>query len=505
MQIVPEWVSQAMGGPMAPGAIVPEIVLCATGLLILMADLFVPRGSKRWLAAIAFLGIIVAIASLRPWAPPPSGSLAFGGLYVLDAFGSFFKYLLLIATFLTVLMSASYLDEERAQHGEFYALLCFATLGMMFMVAGNDLVTIFVGLELMALSTYVLVGFLKTNPRSNEAAMKYFIVGAFGSAFFLYGISLFYGAAGTTRLYGVSGSELTATLGQALAGKLHDTTTVMALIMLSVGLAFKVAAVPFHAWAPDVYEGAPTPVTAYISVASKAAGFAVVLRVLLVGLYGMQSDWHDLLWVLAVLSMTLGNAVAILQSNTKRLLAYSSIAHAGNVLVALVAARAGNEDWAVTAALLYLFAYTFMNVGAFALIAALRRKDIIGDDIKDFSGLGRRCPWAAVAMSVFLLSLGGIPPTAGFIGKLFVFMAAVKAGEGWLAVIAVLNAAVAVYYYFRIIVAMWMTEARDQVPYAWSATQIATIAIAAVATLGIGLWPGPFIELARHSLIHIVR
>ena len=356
-----------------------------------------------------------------------------------------------------------------------------------------SMLTIFVGLELMALSSYVLVGFNKTDRRSNEAAMKYFIAGAFGSAFLLYGISLFFGASGTTLL-----SEM----GPALALKTGDHVTVtMALIMLSVGLAFKVAAVPFHAWAPDAYEGAPTPITAFISVASKSAAFAVLLRLLLTAFYDLRGDWVPLLWVLAAASMTFGNVVAILQSNTKRLLAYSSIAHAGYVLVAVVAAGDGSV-WAVPAVLIYLLAYAFMNIGAFALITMLRRRDIVGDELKDFGGLGKRNPLAAAAMTLFMLSLGGIPPTAGFIGKFTIFAAVIESNSLlWLGIVAVLNSVVSLYYYFKIAHQMYFREpGESSLSLRYSPALVSCLAVALGITIFAGLMPNWMLGWVRNVI-----
>jgi NADH-quinone oxidoreductase subunit N len=494
----------------------PEILLTLTGLVALVAGALLPHRRQRVVSWVALLGVLSSLAFLSfQYRADPSEVTAFSGLFRYDAFALFFKYLFLVATWLTILMSMRYLDEEGAQLGEYYALLCFATLGMMFMASGENLITIYVGLELMALSIYVLVGFLKGNRRSNEAAMKYFILGAFSSAFFIYGISLFYGATGSTSLLAVE---------RAIAEGPGNALVALGLITISVGLAFKVAAVPFHAWAPDVYEGAPTPITAYISVASKGAAVAVLLRILLVGLYDLRGQWTVLLWILAAASITLGNFVAVVQDNVKRMLAYSSIAHAGYLLVGVLAAGASlppelavNLDpigraewmadlqlWAQGGVLLYLFAYTFMNLGAFALVTYLRRREIAGDEVKDFAGLFQRAPWMAIAMGIFLLSLAGIPPTAGFVGKLFLFGAAIKAQYYGLAVIAVLNTAVSVYFYFRIVVMMWMKEPAPKQPaYAESWGLSAVVVVALFFTLLVGVWPARFIGLAQRSILEV--
>ena len=310
----------------------------------------------------------------------------------------------LLSAFVTVLMSETYLKVERVRAGEFYFLILCATLGMMFMASGVDLITLFIGLETMAVSFYVLAGFLKPSERSNEAGVKYYLLGAFSTGILLYGMSLLYGLSGSTRL---------ADISQALAAQPTGGTALLALVLVGAGLGFKIAAVPFHMWAPDVYEGAPTPVTAFLSVGSKAAAFAMLLRVFMEGLPAVIADWQVFFWWLAVLTMTVGNLAAITQTNTKRLLAYSSIAHSGYMLIGVVA----GSQRGVTAALVYLFFYLFMQLGAFAIVTLLRRSDVVGDELKDLSGLYSRSPLSAIAMLVFMLSLGGIPPTAGFMGE----------------------------------------------------------------------------------------
>ena len=497
--------------------IAPEIVLATFGMLALAMERLVDRDRQYWVGYLSFFGVVGAMLALAvlkwkvvPQAGPEDVESAFSGLFVYDTFSFFFKYLFLIATGLVILVSMRYLDEERAHHGEYYSVLLFATLGMMFMASGSDLITMFVGLELMALSAYVLVGFARTSRRSNEAAMKYFVLGAMSSAFFVYGVSLFYGVAGSTSL---------DVIAAKVTGEGASSMALLGLILLSVGLAFKVAAVPFHAWAPDVYEGAPTPVTAYLSVASKAAAFAILLRILLQGLYDLRDSWTVLLSILAIASMVFGNLVAVVQDNVKRMLAYSSIAHAGYALIGVLAAGASVPDsvaagdhqawvldlqrWAQGGVLIYLFAYTFMNIGAFGLVAYLRRRDIVGEDIRDFAGLAQRSPWAAGAMTVFLLSLGGIPPTAGFVGKLILFSSAIKAQLWLVAIVAVLMTAVSLYFYLRIVVQMFIKEPREEAGYAWSWELVSGVAVALFATLLVGLWPQPFVEMARRSILKL--
>ena len=319
---------------------------------------------------------------------------------------------------------------------------------MMIMAGGIDLITIFIGLETMAVSFYILAGFIKPNQRSNEAAVKYFLLGAFSLGILLYGMSLMYGLSGTTNL---------RVMATVFAGQERDPRLVLAVILVVAGVGFKIAAVPFHMWAPDVYEGAPTPVTAFLSVGSKAASFAMLIRIFVEGLPSMNADWRLLFEVLAIVTMTVGNVAAVTQTNIKRMLAYSSIAHAGYMLIGIVAWTPTNPR-GITATLIYLLVYSFMQLGAFAVVVMLRRQDVVGDELKDFSGLHFRNPFAAFAMLLFMLSLGGIPPTAGFMGKFWLFSAAIDAHYYWLAVIGVLNSAISLYYYIRIVVFMYLKK-----------------------------------------------
>jgi len=403
-----------------------------------------------------------------------------------DLFALFFNVVFLVAAAITVLMSTRYLEVEGASPGEYYFLILCATLGIMVMAGGIDLITIFIGLETMAVSFYILAGFIKPNQRSNEAAVKYFLLGAFSLGILLYGMSLTYGLSGTTNL---------RTMATILAGQEHDPRLVLAVILLVAGVGFKIAAVPFHMWAPDVYEGAPTPITAFLSVGSKAASFAMLIRIFVEGLPTMNADWRLLFWVLSAVTMTVGNVAAVTQSNVKRMLAYSSIAHAGYLMIGIVAYTARG----ITAMMIYLAVYTFMQLGAFAVVVLLRRRDVIGDELKDFSGLHFRNPWAAFAMLFFMLSLGGIPPTAGFMGKFWLFSAAIDSHYYWLAVIGVLNSAISLYYYLRIVVFMYFKkETTGSEPVAGPALTIA-LGIAVAATLVIGVYPRLLFELADMS------
>jgi NADH-quinone oxidoreductase subunit N len=472
--------------------ILPELVLAGGALVLLVADVLVPRTRQRVLAVVT---LVVLAATALAMIPVADAHVTVArGLMAVDQFGLFFKVLFLLAATLTVLMSVRYLNVEHASAGEYYFLILCATLGMMFMASGTDLITLFIGLETMAVSFYILAGFIKPNQRSNEAAIKYFLLGAFSLGILLYGMSLLYGLSGSTNL---------RTVATALAGQERDPVLVLAVVLVVAGLGFKIAAVPFHMWAPDVYEGAPTPITAFLSVGSKAASFAMTLRILveslpamrLQGVAGPAIGWAVMLYILAILTMTWGNLAALTQSNLKRMLAYSSIAHAGYVLIGLIA----GSTRGVAAALIYLMVYAFMQLGAFAVVTMLRREDAVGDELKDLNGLYSRRPFAAVAMLFFMLSLGGVPPTAGFMGKFWLFSAAIESGYVWLAVIGVLNSAISLYYYVRIVVFMWLkTEPSGSEPVI-NPAMATVLGVALVATLVLGVYPRPLFEFAEAS------
>jgi NADH-quinone oxidoreductase subunit N len=464
--------------------ILPELMITAGALLVLIADVALPRSQRAALGWVT-LGVLAATA----WSLAPFTSThveVARGLIAVDRFALFFKILFLVAAAITVLMSMRYLAVEGVSPGEYYFLILCATLGMMIMAGGIDLVTIFIGLETMAVSFYILAGFIKPSQRSNEAAVKYFLLGAFSLGILLYGMSLMYGLSGTTSL---------RTMATLFAGQERDPRLVLAVILVVAGVGFKIAAVPFHMWAPDVYEGAPTPVTAFLSVGSKAASFAMLLRIFLEGLPAMSADWRLLFWVLSAITMTVGNVAAVTQSNIKRMLAYSSIAHAGYVLIGVVAGTTRG----VTATLIYLLIYSFMQLGAFTVVVLLRRRDVVGDELKDFSGLHFRNPFAAFAMLLFMLSLGGIPPTAGFMGKFWLFSAAIDAHYYWLALIGVLNSAISLYYYVRVVVFMYVKkETLGSEPVSSPALNVA-LAVAVAATLVLGVYPKLLFEVADAS------
>jgi NADH-quinone oxidoreductase subunit N len=457
----------------------------------------VPRHKQSLLAWVTLAVLAATGLALVPVAD--AHVLVSNGLVSVDRFALFFKVIFLGAAAITVLMSVRYLEVEGTRAGEYYFLILCATLGMMFMAGGTDLITLFIGLETMAISFYILTGFLKPSRRSNEAAVKYFLLGAFSLGILLYGMSILYGLTGTTQLRSIA---------TALVGQERDPRLMLAVIMVVAGMGFKIAAVPFHMWAPDVYEGAPTPITAFLSVGSSAASFAMLLRIFIEALPTMRIvtagpnpgasaviGWSTMFYVLSVVTMTVGNFAALTQSNLKRMLAYSSIAHAGYLMIGVVAGTARG----VTAMLIYLFVYAFMQLGAFAVITMLRRADVIGDELKDLNGLYFRQPFAAFAMLMFMLSLGGIPPTAGFMGKFWLFSAAIESGYPWLAVIGVLNSAVSLYYYVRIVVFMWLKNEPTGTEPTSSPTMAVALAVAVVATLLLGVYPRPLFEFAEAS------
>ncbi len=415
-----------------------------------------------------------------------------------DRFAIYFWYLFLASAAIAILISVRYLEIENENHGEYYALLLLSVAGMMCMAAGNDIVLIFIGLELMAISTYVLVGFLRRDRRSNEAALKYLLLGAFSSGIFAYGLSLIYGLTGSTNLVVIQGE-----LRHLLNGP-YKPVAIVALLTTMTGLLFKIAAIPFHQWAPDAYEGAPTSVTGFMSVAVKAAGWAMLLRILLVGLAPMRPIYVPLLVFVSIATMTGANFAALTQTNTKRLLAYSSIAHVGYMLLGLIAGTSdprGLSADGLKGILIYLLVYTFMNLGAFAVITSLRHRNVIGDELDDLNGLYSRAPVEAVLMLIFVLSLAGIPPLAGFWGKYFIFLSLIETGHYALASLGVLYSVFGLFYYLKIANAMFMGKVeKSEEKLAVSPGMRIAIALTAIATLYIGLLPNSFIELINWTL-----
>ncbi|TMA64282.1 MAG: NADH-quinone oxidoreductase subunit N [Deltaproteobacteria bacterium] len=466
----------------------PGLLVAATAMLVMVADLVSTDPDRESLAGVALVGLATAAgAALWLWAGGSSAG-GFGETLRADRYALFFALLLIAATALTILLSVDFLRLHALPAGEYYALMLLSTSGMVFMAAANDLIVIFLALEIMSVAVYVLVGMLRREVRSNEASLKYFLLGAFATGFLLYGIAFFYGATGSTRLDVVA---------QAVARDGLTPFLLLGLALVLVGFGFKVALIPFHVWMPDVYEGAPTAVTAFMAVGVKAAAFAAFARVFAGALVSVAASWTGVLWVLAALTMTVGNVGAVTQRNVKRMLAYSSIAHAGYALVGLVTATKAGE----AALLYYLVVYAVMNLGAFGVLIALGRRGEPNEMLQDFAGVGFRQPVLGLTMAVFMLSLAGIPPTAGFAGKFYLFSAAVDAGYVGLAVIGVLNSVISVYYYLGVLVQMYMTEGTR--PIDAPATRpylLATILVAGVATLLLGVFPSGTMELARVSV-----
>ncbi|MBF0515833.1 MAG: NADH-quinone oxidoreductase subunit N [Nitrospirae bacterium] len=468
--------------------LMPELALSMLGLVLLLVEAFVKR--KDIVAALAFLGAFAAIFSLKFVSFGPS----FNGMFISDGYSIFFKLIFFVNLILSILMSVRYLKTEESFHGEYYCLLVFSTIGMMVMASAGNLITLFLGLELMALSTYVLAGFLRHDGNSTEAAVKYFLTGGFSTALLLYGIALVYGATGSMDLRQI-----------AVYMSEHDINgnpmAVIALVLMASAFAFKIAAVPFHMWAPDVYEGAPTPVTSFMSIGPKAAGFAVLGRVFLYAFCTLHVQWETIFIVLSVLTMSVGSVMALVQTNIKRMLAYSSIAHAGYVLVGLIA----GAPEGISASMNYLLIYTFMNIGAFSVILLLNTKEFKALQISDLSGLGRAHPLVGVAMLICMFSLTGIPPMAGFIGKFYVFMAAVRSGYLWLTIVAVMFSVVSAFFYLRIVMYMYMKEPqRPQMVLVPSNALSVSLAVSVVFVLLIGVMPERFLEFAKAAVEKIL-
>jgi NADH-quinone oxidoreductase subunit N len=469
------------------------ILALTVGALALLMLEFLParEGSARG-AVVALLTLVAGGWSV--YHVRDARRVLFDGMFMHDGFTVFFTLLLCAIGALAVLLSWDYVRRTRINQAEYYALLLCSTMGMIVMAASNDLITVFLGLELMSLALYVLVGFRRSRLESNEAAMKYFLLGAFASGFLLYGIALLYGATGTTNLPAMA-RFLT---GSAMIG---NPLFLIGTLLLLTGFAFKVSAVPFHMWTPDAYEGAPTSVTAFMSVGAKAAGFAALLRVSLLVLGDVHAQWAPALSWIAALTMTVGNVSALMQSNLKRMLAYSSIAHAGYILVAVIA---GGPDGGA-AALFYLAVYAFMNLGAFGILTLLGKGVEERVLMSDVQGLGFRQPLLGLALSLFMISLAGIPPTAGFMGKVYVFNTAVQQGLIPLVIIGVLNSVVSVYYYLRVTVALYMQEPQGEATHvSWALPGTVALVVAAVVTVWIGLQASGLLEMAQRSVLDLM-
>ena len=491
--------------------IAPELILTLCACVALVIEVVLPYQKSKLTGYFALIGLALASVSLFAlWQVngqrfPLTG---FYGTVRIDGFAIVFKVIFLLAAALTIAISMRYLDVEREQRGEYYALVLFATVGMMFLACGYDLIVLYVSLELMALTFYVLVSYTKRERRTNEAGMKYFLLGAFSSGVLLYGMSMLYGIAGSTNL-----GDIAASIGPALSVEpLADGTTVgvsllrplllLGMIALAAGLFFKIAAVPFHMWAPDAYEGAPTSVTAFLSTGSKAASFALFARLFMEALGDMRLDWAPLLGLVAAITIMVGNWAAVTQTNAKRLLAYSSISNAGYLLLGIIA----SNQYGYVGLVIYLFVYTLMNIGAFGIIISLRRRGIAGDNVDDLTGLAQKAPGMALMMAIFMLSLGGLPITGGFIGKYFLFGGLLQRYEVeqknwyvWLAIWAILNTVVSFYYYIRFIRVMYLTgdTSPDTRPLSLSPSLQTALIVSVIGIIFIGVYPQPFIKMAE--------
>ncbi|MDQ3803656.1 MAG: NADH-quinone oxidoreductase subunit N [Acidobacteriota bacterium] len=501
--------------------LLPELIVSAAGVVVMLVDAFTRRRSQRWLTGGISLAGLAGAAWACVWLTGAALDPAdFNDMVVLDSLRLSFTVVFIVVSALTVLISMIWVEWEGLPAGEFHTLLLFATVGMMLMASAADLVMIFLGLEILSISTYVMCGFRKDDVRSNESSMKYFILGSFSSAFLLYGIALVYGAtaheiavAGGGRAV-VAGTTNIMEIAERVNDGLYPPLLFVGAAMLLIGFGFKIASAPFHVWTPDVYEGAPTPVTAFMAAGPKAAGFAAFMRVFLfafpfvaatgqAGAAGarLHTAWLDALWVLAALTMTVGNVVALVQTNVKRMLAYSSIAHAGYALVGFVAAGYAPDERrgdAVAAVVFYLLVYAVMNLGAFAVVTLVARSGDRRTDVEDYRGIGFRAPALSLTLSLFLLSLIGVPLTAGFMGKVMVFSEAVAQGLYWLVVIGVVNSAISVYYYLRLVVVMFFRERTTE----WRAPRVpASVAVVLVLTvlgvLYLGVFPGPVVDAFR--------
>jgi NADH-quinone oxidoreductase subunit N len=468
----------------------PEIILTLTGVLIMFLEAVLPNGETktRVFAPVSILGLagaLIAAATADPGA-------AFHDMLMIDTFGTFFRVLVIGVGILTVLSSSEYLRRENAPGGEFYALLLFSVMGQCVMVTANELIMIFIGLEISSISSYILAGYLRDDKRNNESALKYFLLGSFATAFLLYGVAWIYGITGSTNLEVVRHAIETPGFDSfALAG--------VAAALIFVGLGFKISAAPFQVWAPDVYQGAPAPVSAFLTVGPKAAAFAILLRVFLTAFGPIADRWTPIAWGCALATMCVGNFAALKQTNIKRLLAYSSIAHAGYILVAVTA----HSDTGAAAAMFYLAAYAFTNIGAFVVVVYFARKDEKYVAVEDFSGLAQRQPVMAAMMTIFLLSLIGVPLTGGFFGKFYIFKSALDSNLIWLTVLGLLNSAVAAYYYLHILVVMYMKEpgeTTENLPPVGFAIKAAVYACA-VGTLVLGIFPSSVLDYASRTIL----
>jgi NADH-quinone oxidoreductase subunit N len=473
--------------------ILPELVLTIFGAVVMLIDpLLPPQNNRKQLGIVSLIGAIAAIAAT--FMQRNSFGTAFYGMIRVDDFSIFFHYLVGLIAAVVILASFEYLEVQRIRLGEYYGLILFGSVGMMLMSSAVELVLIFIALEISSIATYILAGFRRRAAASAESSLKYFLLGSFATAFFLYGVALMFGATGSTNVY-----DIARNLNAGSTGPM----AYVAVALMFVGIGFKIASAPFHVWTPDVYEGAPAPVVALMSTGPKAAAFAVLLRILFAA---DVPGWFWLIWMSAALSMTLGNIGALVQNNVKRLLAYSSIAHAGYLLVAFAIPRGNEPQLGISAAIFYTATYAVMNVGAFAIVSHLASSDERYVSLDDYAGLSRRSPWLAAMLTVFLLSLIGIPVTGGFLAKFYVFTAAMKANLIGLTIIGLVNSAIAAYYYARVIVAMYMREGHTDAPAVPVPASVAVaVSVSAAITLYLGIWPQRVLAYALRSANDLLR
>ena len=473
-------------------AILPMVVLVVWATLLILVDLFTGRQRKPLIILLAALGLVASLVVVLTQVGQEQ--VAFNGMVVLDGFAIFLQVVFLVSGLVAIALSYDYLKRMEIDRSEYYILLLYSISGMMLMSQASDLIVVFLALELLSIPLYVMAGFARPQPKSEEAALKYFLLGAFAGGFVVYGIALVFGATTTTSLAGVVDAVSNGTANLALL-------TVGAALVL-VGLGFKVAVVPFHMWTPDVYQGAPSPVTAFMAIGAKAAGFAALIRIFMTAFPSLGFDLTPILWALAVLTLTIGNIVAIAQKNIKRMLAYSSIAHAGYILMALVPYANGKvSEAAVAAALFYLVAYALTNFGAWAVVVALEQAEGKGLELDDYAGLGRKYPLMGAAMTIFMLSFTGVPPTLGFVGKFYLFRVVVEAGMVGLALIGVLTSLISAYYYLRVVVVMYMREGEPEIRReTWVGL---TAGLAAVAVVVLSIFSQPLLEWAAQAALLI--
>ena len=464
-------------------SLAPVLVLSVFGFGVLILDLFIGK-NKTLLVYISLVGLLVTVVST--FAKQGLPAYSFSGGYVVDNLSVFFTVIFCFSSALTLLLSDNYNRREGIKTGEYYSLVLFCTVGMILLASANNLIMVFLGIEIVSICLYVLAGIRRDNLASNEAALKYFLLGAFATGFLLYGMSLMYGSAGSTNLQKIAAAAAATDNGL-------NAFMILGVVLFIIGFGFKVASVPFHMWAPDVYHGAPTPITAFMAVGPKAAAFAAFFRVFITAVPDLTSSWSLLISIIAVLSMTIGNLGAIMQTNIKRLLAYSSVSHVGYILIALVA----KNSMSTASLLFYMLSYAFVIFGAFGIVIILGRRGNENLEIKNYAGLAYKHPVLALSMAVFMLSLGGLPPFAGFVAKFYIFSAALSEGHVLLVVIAVLNSVVSFYYYLKVIVYMYMQEAQDEFQPTLAPLSLLVVGIAVLGTVLLGVLPGPVIDLAQ--------